>query len=390
MKKVCIIRHYYYPLELNVRREAETLLEAGFVVDVICSRKKGQKEGENVNGANVFRLPISHKKGGILRYAFEYLGFFILATIKLNLLYLTEKYDVIQVNTMPDFLVFVTAIPKIFGTKVVLHMHEPMSELWETKFGTKKIITNLIKWVEQRTIKYADSVLTVTQQLKDRFISRGADETKITVIVNVPDERVFKSELANNRTKRNENCFVLISHGTIEERYGLDIAIRAISIARETINNIKYYILGEGEYKNDLIKLVEKLNLQKQVYFFGYLPFSKMIEIIANSNVGVVPIRKNLYSDLIHTNKMFEYIMFNKSVIISRTKAVEDYFNDASLMFFEPENEKDLARCILELYQNPAKRKSLVANASKIYEKYRWSKMKKKYLKIYEDLTRKK
>lgn len=390
MKKVCIIRHYYYPLELNVRREAETLLETGFAVDIICSRKKGQKREENVNGINVFRLPITHKKGDILQYVFGYLAFFILATIKVNSLYLTKKYNVIQVNTMPDFLVFVTTIPKIFGTKVVLHMHEPMPELWETKFGAKKVIINLIKWVEQRAIKYADIVLTVTQQLKDRFISRGADEIKITVILNVPDERVFKSQLANNQIKRNKNCFVLISHGAIEKRYGLDIAIRAIQIVKESINNIKYYILGEGELKNDLIKLVEKLNLQKQVYFPGYLPFNEMIEIIANSDVGVVPIRKNPYSDLIHTNKMFEYIMFNKPVIISRTKAVEDYFNDASLMFFEAGNEKDLARCILELYRNPAKRKLLVANASKVYEKYRWSNMKKEYLKVYQDLAEKK
>ncbi len=385
-----MIRHYYYPLELSVRREAEALLEAGFVVDVICSREKGQKEEENVNGVDVFRLPISHKKGGILRYVFEYLAFFILSTMKLNFLYLTKKYDMIQVNTMPDFLVFVTAIPKMFGTKVVLHMHEPMSELWETKFGTKKMITSLIKWVEQRAIKYADSVLTVTQQLKDRFIARGADEKKIAVILNVPDGRIFKPELASNQTKRNENCFVLISHGSIEERYGLDIAIRAVAIVKETVTNIKYYILGEGEHKGDLTKLVEQSNLQKQVSFPGYLPFDEMIEIIANSDVGLVPMRKSLYSDLVHTNKMFEYIMFNKPVIISRTKAVEDYFDDASLVFFESENQENLARCIVELYKNSARRKSLAQNAHKIYEKYRWSKMKKKYLKVYEDLTNRK
>jgi len=68
----------------------------------------------------------------------------------------------------------------------------------------------------------------------------------------------------------------------------------------------------------------------------------------------------------------------------------EAYFHNNSVMFFEAGNEKDLARCILELYQNPAKRTSFVRSANKIYEKYRWSKMKKKYLKVYEDLTKRK
>jgi len=74
--------------------------------------------------------------------------------------------------------------------------------------------------------------------------------------------------------------------------------------------------------------------------------------------------------------------------IASALAAMKAYFHNNSVIFFEAGNEKDLARCILELYQNPAKRKSLVANASKIYEKYRWPKMKKGYLKVYEDLTR--
>ena len=67
---------------------------------------------------------------------------------------------------------------------------------------------------------------------------------------------------------------------------------------------------------------------------------------------------------------------------------MKEYFHNNSVRFFEVGNDKDLACCILELYQNPTKRKSLVTNASKIYEKYRWSKMKKGYLKAYEDLTK--
>ena len=55
--------------------------------------------------------------------------------VKVTNLHFKKKFSVIQVNTMPDFLVFSTLIPKLFGAKIVLHIHEPTPELWKVKFG---------------------------------------------------------------------------------------------------------------------------------------------------------------------------------------------------------------------------------------------------------------
>lgn len=35
---------------------------------------------------------------------------------------------------MPDFLVFTAVVPKLLGTKVILDMHDPMPELYMSKF----------------------------------------------------------------------------------------------------------------------------------------------------------------------------------------------------------------------------------------------------------------
>ena len=55
-------------------------------------------------------------------------------------------------------------------------------------------------------------------------------------------------------------------------------------------------------------------------------------------------------------------------------------------MFYEPDNEYDLARCILELYNSPEKRAVLAASGSAIYQKYRWPVMKNEYIKVYDTL----
>ena len=57
-------------------------------------------------------------------------------------------------------------------------------------------------------------------------------------------------------------------------------------------------------------------------------------------------------------------------------------------MYFEPGNPEDLAEKILYLYNHPDKRKELVKNASEIYEKYKWSRMKEVYLDVYKKLLK--
>jgi hypothetical protein len=52
------------------------------------------------------------------------------------------------------------------GAKVVLHLHEPMPELFDTMFPAPGYawLRSLIKWSERLSIAFADRVLTVTQR----------------------------------------------------------------------------------------------------------------------------------------------------------------------------------------------------------------------------------
>ncbi len=390
-RDIGIIRFYYYPSELNIKREAEALLSAGHKVCVICARKENEKIFENINGIKVYRIPIKHKRAGLLRYIFEYAYFFINATIKVTKLYLRRKFYAIQVNTMPDFLVFSTLIPKLFGAKIVLHIQEPAPELWKVKFGYNLFMDKLLKMVRKWAIIYADHILTVTQQLKETLITQKVSPSKITVILNVPDENIFIPYIKKDvYIKKQKNKFKIITHGAIEKRYGLETVIKAVNTLKEKLPGLQYYILGDGSYEEELKHLVKMLNIENYVEFVGFLPFKEMINYIKNADIGIVPMQKNPYSDLVHTNKMFEYIMFKKTTIASRLKAVEAYFPDNAVMYFEPENAQDLADKILYLYNHPEEREKLVKNASKIYEKYKWSKMKEIYLDVYRKLLKEK
>jgi glycosyltransferase involved in cell wall biosynthesis len=321
----------------------------------------------------------------------EYSLFFLLSSVRLNLLYSKKKYDFIEVDTMPDFLVFTALIPKILGAKILLYMFENMPELYafQYKLSAGHPIFKLLRIIEELSLKFADKIIVTHQPAYTVFARHGIPRSKFVTVLNVPNERIFSFPSRNRKTrKQKENSFLLVSHGSILERYGYQTIIRALKLIDSRIYNFRLLVVGEGEYQREIRSLVTGLELEERVDFTGYIPFDEIPMTISRADIGIVPMLSTCKYML--PNKLFEYIALGIPTIASALLAMKAYFDDKSVMFFEPGNEKDLARCILELYQNPAKRKSLVTNASKIYEKYQWSKMKKQYLKAYEDLTKRK
>jgi glycosyltransferase involved in cell wall biosynthesis len=367
-----------------VFKEVRALSNAGYSVDVVCLRKAGQLLIEVIDGVRVYRLPILNGRGSMIRYLFGYGLSFSMMTLVITILHLWRHYNLFQVNTMPDALVFTTLIPRLLGAKVLLDMHEPIPELWVTLYSEKvlPVVLKLLIMIEQKAIKYSNGVITVNERIRKRFIERGADRQKINVIRNVPEEAIF--EYRNSYKLEKE--FTLISHGTVVERYGHEVIIRALSLLRDKIDNLRVYIVGDGDYLEQIITLSKQLGCFDLISFTGWVPITQIPEFIFRSDIGLAPFLKSPFSDLCQPNKLFEYVALKKPVIASRLKAIEESFDDSCILFYEPGNPEELARCVFELYNNPDKGKRLAENAYIRYEKLRWSKTKEIYLEIVHGL----
>jgi len=377
-KRICIIRHNYYPQENHVRRDAETLSEAGYEVDIICLKYKNQPFFEIINGIKVYRIPVAHKRSGFFRYIFEYGSFFILASIFVSILYFRKGYKVIEVDTMPDFLVFSTFIPKIFGTKVIAYMFENMPELYtfENMLSITHPVVKFLKIIENLSLKFADKIIVTHALACKIFMKHGIPESKFSIVLNVPNENIFVLS-SHKKEKKNKNTFMVVSHGSILKRYGFQVIVKAIKLLEKDISELKLLVVGEGEYKNKIIQLVNNLHIPEKAHFTGFIPFENIPKTIGNADIGIVP----MLADLMLPNKLFEYIILN-------IPTIKDYFDESCVMYFEPGNPEDLAEKILYLYNHPDKRKELVKNASEIYEKYKWSRMKEVYLDVYKKLLK--
>lgn len=386
--KVCMVVYAYYPHdESRVQREAIALSEKGYQVDVICLKKRGEPICGKEDGVNFYRLPLERKKQpSLINYFFEYGIFFILVSLKLLTLFLEKRYKVIQFHTPPDILVFAGIIPKLMGAKVVLDIHDLMPELYTAKFesGMYHIFVRVLTFIERMACRFVDHVLVVTEIWRQRLIERGVTEKKCSVLMNLPDERIFKPIPQFILKKEHFN---LIYHGTLVNRYGVDIAIRAVNILKNTIPKIKLNIIGDGEELESLMELVNNLSLEDKVYFSKkFLPVNAMPDIISRMDIGVVPNRLNNFTKDILNAKLLEYIAMGIPVIVARTPAIEYYFDETMVTFFTPGDEEELAQKITLLYNNPEERTKLVVNAKKFLELHKWEKDKDKYYSIIMEL----
>jgi glycosyltransferase involved in cell wall biosynthesis len=396
-KAIAIVRHSFYPFELNVKREADALRAAGFDVHVICLRDRGEAKRETIAGVEVHRLPVGHKRGKVLRYLWEYNAFFLLASVRLARLHRRRRFYAVQVNTMPDYLVFAALYPRLTGARIVLHLHEPVPELFRTMFEERWFTAwfiVLVKLAERAAIRFADHALTVTEEMKRNYVSRGADPAKITVVVNVPDDRHFRLEnyahlderIREIKAKeRAAGVFRVLTHGAIEKRYGPDLIVRAAARAREHVPGIQFRFMGAGDYRHRVMRIAETVNMGDCVTDLGFVPFEKMIEEILLADVCVIAARKNPYSVLVHTNKMYEYVALRRPVVASRLASVTAYFPEDALLYFEPGSDQSLAEAMRRVYENPDEAARRVDAATAIYQRYRWETESRKYLSVYMD-----
>jgi glycosyltransferase involved in cell wall biosynthesis len=217
-----------------------------------------------------------------------------------------------------------------------------------------------------------------------RMVERGADPGRIKVISNVIDETTLKTSVEKFSTKSRD--LTLIMHGSIEKRYGHELVIRAVNKLKGNYPDLLFKIIGYGSYTDNLKMLVSELSCENNVLFLGYLSFEELEAELNMADVGLISMYKSPYSELIDTNKMYEFISLGIPVIHSRLQPVLDNFDDSCFLYFEPGNYQDLANCIEKLYSTPDLRTELTKNAYKKYESLKWDIEKIKLQNMIENI----
>ena len=370
--------------DMRVCRAARAVLSRGDSVDLFCLRS--QIRQSVVNFTHVYNAPVDkYQKHGRGSYILSYIRFFLWSFWKLNSMFLRRRFDLIHVHNMPNFLVFCALLPKLFGKKVILDMHDSMPDIYMSRYGVTEShwFIRLLKAEELMSTKFADKLIAVHEPHKDLLIKHGVCQRKIEILMNLPDDRLFHPR----GNGRNHERFTMVYHGSLSHRLGLDIAIRAVNLVRREIPTLIFKIIGTGEELRHLMQLAAQLGLEENVYFKGPVPMDKIQSAIEDADLAVIPSRKDSATDLMLPVKLLEYVFVGIPCIVPPTVAIMHYFDENMVDFFQQENVEDLADKILRLYKDPGRREEMVFNARQFCNKYTWETHKINYLKTIDALS---
>ena len=386
-----MIAYTNYLTDARVRREAETLASLpGYEISFLVLKKGFVPETYKISGVEIIELNIGKYQGkSQFKYLLSYFFFIFLSFIACNKLFLIRKTKIVHIHNMPDILIFAAVLPRLFGEKIILDIHDSMPETYSTKFSKKtgRFLFKLMCWEEALCCRIANKVICVNHVQRQALINRGIDANKIVISMNVPDPKRF-SPIKNMPAVRNTHgAFNLVYHGTITKRLGIDLAIIAVSKLIVKIPEIKFQIYGNGDDIDEFIKLSHSLGINEYIHFNKkMIPVEDLIEKLRNMNVGIISNRKNVATELMLPVKMLEYIMLGIPVIAPRLKTIEYYFNNEMVSYFEPENVDSLTSAVLELYQNELKRKNQIQMARKFLDRYGWENHQMDLIKLYNEL----
>ena len=392
-KRAGMVTFSSFPGDPRPRRAVEALLAEGMAVDLVCLAESNAPAKETNGRLMVRRVPLEHTRGGKLQYAYNYIAFILIAAFHLTIGLMRGRYDLVHIHNMPDVLVFSALVPKLFGAKVILDQHDPMPELMTTIYGLseRSFAVRLMKTLEWLSLGFADAVVTVNVACKRIFSDRGCRTQKISIVMNAPDDKIFPLiPVAGRATApgRPSRKFVIMYHGSLVERNGLDLAVAALAKLGDAVSQLELRVYGrETPYLNQVLAQAHALGIADAVSYRGQRRVDDLPAEIRECDLGIIPNQRNAFTDIKTPTRIFEYLAMGKPVIAPSTMGITDYFDRDSLIFFESGNAADFADQLKAVMQNPQRASEIAERGQRIFASHTWSQERQRLLDTVESLV---
>ena len=385
-----MVVHAYYEGDARVRRYAESMVAHGHQVDVLALRAPGADVRETLVGVDVHRLPLARRRGGIVRYLFEYLWFTMLCGFVLTMR--ARRYDVVHVHNMPDFLVFAALVPRMFGAKVIHDVHDLMPEVYASKFkvgmGHPGVWPLRIQeWLSHR---FASGVVFATERFRSVALKRRVvTQAKSVSVMNAADRRVFDRSTYPWQGPDDSRAFDMLYLGTVSDRHGVDQCVRVLPLLSERIPRARLLIYaklseGEGRPMSDLQDLIKELGVEDRVEIRPPMALEKVPEAMSKASVGVFTPHLDVHIDMALSLKVPEFVAMGVPVVAVRTSIMQELFDSDQVMLFPDGDLKAFVDCLVRLHEDRDYAVAMTERADRFTTEHSWDREFDRYLTLLE------
>lgn len=386
-----------FPPDPRVENEAIELINDGHKVFLFCLTYSNKFKQDSIHKIKVKRYP-----SNVLEYKLSALAYTIplySMTMKKKIRHFIEenKIDVLHIHDMRIAEATFMANKK-YQLPVVLDLHENRPEIMKVYPHLQKfpgnILISLKKWKkkEEDFVKKASKVIVVTEEAKTELLTRvSLNPNKIISVPNTVRKSFYKNAvIKNDIINRYKDKFVLLYIGDTSLRRGLLTAIKSLSKLKNKIPNIQLVIVGKNNLDDVVLKeTVLKYKLQDYVDFQGWQEPSLFPSYIFASDICISPLHKNVHHDTTYANKLFQYMSFEKPLLVSNATAQEKLVCEINIGLVHKEKESiDFFEKVLKLYNDKSLREKLGKNGKLFIEnQFSWDKTSKDLVHLYRNFA---
>lgn len=374
-----MIAYATYDTDARIKNYVDALLKNDFEVDIFAL---GGSSGDDTPGLRVFSIMEKHSGSHPLGYVLSQMWFAMKVTLVVSWQFVRRRYRLVHVHNMPDLIVFCALVPKLGGARIILDVHDTMPEAYATKFDLRlnHPLMTLLRWEELCSARFVDEVIATNALHKEVLCAHGIARDKIDIIMNLGNERLFQPV-----TRRaTHDGLILAYHGTIAERLGVDLILRALDLARPECQGVRLLLIGDGEFLPAIRTLVKNSDLAECVDIMGFIPVEELPSHLAQVDVGIVGNRAytEAKQNYMLPVKMLEYAAMEIPTIAPRLRIISQYFDEQSALFYRPDDVEDMAQQIIQVCGDRELLDEVRQHLRLFNQRYNWSAMENDYLEI--------
>jgi glycosyltransferase involved in cell wall biosynthesis len=376
---------------------AKVLVELGHPVYIIAQGKK--------NSIKKTSIGIEHLVNSKLVNSLPFLNSLELAALPIfSQLFVKEIEKILKKNKIEEFIVwgigpwslaginvkrkfknkihfissyFTTFPHEMTGSYKAINISDYGLVLKIKYFFVLNIIARLLNLFEKQIINTSDIIVyhyNSSKKIFNKEFSLSLKKMrKLSYYVEIFERQSSKVGTKGNFNKifKKNKTFIIICRQ--DPRKGINLLLHAFKLVREKMNNVKLIVIGSGSLLKANKKIAQKLGIEKDVIFTGFVANFK--PLLKKADVFVFPTLEEGAGSL----SILEAMKEGKAIITTKCDGIpEDIENNKSGILIPKMDVKTLANKMLELANNPKMIKSLGKGAKKRYaEKFSLKYMRK-------------
>ena len=388
-----IVENCSFPSDRRVWLQASTLRANGFDVSVISPSAApfDTSVHDVVEGIAVHRFVPPPETGTPASFARGYVAAWLKVAALAIRIYRRHPFQVIQACNPPDTYFALAAPFKRLGVRFLFDQHDLCPEVYAERFARpRRPVLAALRWLERRSHRGADHVLTVNESCRELLLSRTRTQAdRLTVVrTGVDLARLHRAE--PEAGLRNGRRFLCCYLGEMGPQDGVDLVLSAaeVLVHERGRDDVQFALLGFGERLPSLQAFATSRGLDEHVTFTGRVTSDTISRYFSTGDLGLQPDRKSDLSDLCSMLKTIEYMAFGLPVVALDLRETRRTAGPAALLLQEPD-PATFADAVEELLDDPDLRSRMAEEGqSRAHGPLAWEHSASVYVDVVGELAR--